>query len=80
MSVMPGSIGHPGSLPLAFLPRPTVGEGRGEGESEKAFTLTFILSHQGRGNFERAKVRQASSVFAFSSNSPSPYFPLDAGN
>ena len=28
------------------------------GEQEKAFTLTLILSHQGRGNFERSGVRE----------------------
>jgi hypothetical protein len=33
-----------------FSPSPLVGEGRGEG-CKPYFTLSFILSHQGRGNY-----------------------------
>ena len=55
---MPGSIGHPEFFVFGLSPSPLVGEGWGEGEQEKAFTLTLLLSHQGRGNFERGGVRE----------------------
>ena len=43
----------------SIAPSPLVGEGWGEGGLfvELLLTLTFVLSHQGRGNWERARVR-----------------------